>query len=121
MYWSTAIRAAGATALYATVHSALASLSAKRSASRIAGERASDGLYRFAFNGFAVVTFAATLRSIWSLPDRYIYRLRGVPRVVMWGGQVACVLALLQTNRQNGFGHVTGIRQAANFVRGRSI
>lgn len=121
MVWSTAIRAAGATVLYAVVHSALAALPAKRGARRVASERASDGLYRFGFNGFAVVTLAAMLRSIWSLPDQRLYRIRGVPRLVMWGGQLACVLALLQTNRQNGFGHVTGIRQATEFIRGRSI
>jgi hypothetical protein len=121
MMWSTAIRAAGATSLYAVVHSALAALPAKRKARRVAGGRAADGLYRFAFNGFAVVSFAATLRSIWSLPDQRLYRVRGVPALLMHAGQFVCVAALLQTNRQNGFGQVTGIRHAREFVTGQPI
>lgn len=121
MLWSTAIRTAGAISLFAIVHSALAALQTKRVARRLAGARAADGLYRFAFNGFAVITFAATLRSIWSLPDRRLYRVRGVPSLLLWCGQLACVIALLLTNRQNGFGHVTGIRHACEFIRGRPI
>lgn len=121
MLWSTAIRTAGAISLFAIVHSLLAALPAKRRARRLAGARAADGLYRFAFNGFAVIAFAATLRSIWPLPDQRLYRVRGVPSLVLWCGQLMCVIGLLLTNRQNGFGHVTGICHAYEFVRGQSI
>jgi hypothetical protein len=121
MVWSTAIRAAGATCLYAGVHSALAALPAKRNARRVAGARTADGLYRFAFNGFAVISFAATLRSIWPLPDQRLYRVRGAPALLMHTGQLACAVALLQTNRQNGLGHVTGIRHAREYVTGQPI
>jgi hypothetical protein len=121
MLWSTAIRSASAVGVYAVVHSALASTPVKRWVRGRVGERASDGLYRFAFNGFAVVTFAATLRSIWSLPDRRLYTVRGLPRALLLGGQLACALTLIQTNRQNGLGQVTGIRHAAEFVGGEPI
>ena len=121
MLWSTAIRTAGTTIVFAIVHSALAGLPAKRKARQLTGERAADGLYRFAFNGFAVITFAATLRAIWSLPDQRLYRVGGVPSVLMRAGQIMCAIALLHTNRQNGFGHVTGIRHAYEFVTGQSI
>lgn len=119
--WSTAIRAAWATALFAIVHTALAALPVKQQVRRMAGARAADGLYRFAFNAFAVITFAATLRSIWSLPDRRLYRMDGVASLGMRCGQLACALALVKTNHQNGFGHVTGIRHAAEFARKRPI
>jgi protein-S-isoprenylcysteine O-methyltransferase Ste14 len=121
MMWSTAIRAASATILYAIVHSLLASLPAKQRGRQIAGARAADGLYRFAFNGFAVISFAVTLRSIWRLPDRRLYTVRGAPSLVLVAGQLATAIALIQTNRQNGLGHVTGIRHAHEFVTGRSI
>ncbi len=77
MLWSTAIRTAGATVLYAIVHSALASLPVKQRVRQLAGARAADGLYRFGFNGFAVISLAATMRSIWSLPDQRLYTRAG--------------------------------------------
>ncbi len=36
-------------------------------------------------------------------------------------GQIVCALALLHTNRQNGWGHVTGIRHAFAYVRRQPI
>jgi hypothetical protein len=121
MLRSTVIRTVGAISGFAVVHSLLATLRAKRRARRLVGARAADGLYRFAFNGFAVITLAATLRAIWPLPDRRLYRLRGAPALALRCGQLACAIALLCTNRQNGFGRVTGIRHASEFVRGQPI
>jgi hypothetical protein len=121
MLRSTAIRTAGAIVGFAVVHSLLASLRAKRRARRLVGARAADGLYRFAFNGCAVLTLAATLRAIWPLPDRRLYRVRGVPALLLRCGQLACALALVFTNRQNGFGRVTGLRHASEFIRGQPI
>lgn len=121
MYWSTAIRAAGATILYAIVHSVLASLPVKQRVRSLVGPRVSDGLYRFGFNGFAVLSLAGMMRAIWRLPDQRLYRLRGVPALLMWGGQIVVSIALIRTNQQNGLGHVTGIRQAWAFVTRRPI
>jgi len=121
VYWSTAIRAAGATILYAIVHSLLASLPVKERVRSLVGPRVSDGLYRFGFNGFAVLSLAGMMRAIWKLPDQRLYRLRGVPAWLMHAGQVAVAIALFRTNQQNGLGHVTGIRHAWSFVQREPI
>jgi hypothetical protein len=121
VYWATAIRAAGATVIYAIIHSLLASLPVKQRVRQAVGPRASDGLYRFGFNGFSVVSLAAMMRWLWTLPDRRLYKLRGLPAVLLYGAQVVTAIALIQTNRQNGLGHVTGIRHAWSFVRRRPI
>ena len=121
MYWSTAIRAAGATIVYAGVHSLLASLPVKERVRSLVGPRAADGLYRFGFNGFAVVSLAGMMRAIWKLPDQRLYLLEGVPALLMYGGQVAVAVALFRTNQQNGLGLVTGIRHALAFVQREPI
>lgn len=121
MHWSTVTKTAGAVGIFAIVHSALASLSAKRTARSLAGERTADGLYRFVFNGFSVLTFAGLVRFIWPLPDRRLYRIGGIPSVLLRAGQLATVGAMIQTNRMNGFGQVTGIKHAREFVDGKPI
>ncbi len=121
MLKSTVIRTAGAVSLFAIVHSALASLAAKRKARHLAGERTADGLYRFAFNGFSVITFGGLVRLIWPLPDRRLYRIGGIASVLLRAGQLITVGAMIQTNLQNGFGQVTGIKHAREFVEGKPI
>lgn len=121
MYRRSALLSALAVALFAVCHSALASLTLKRRVRALVGERTSDGLYRFGFCAVAVLSFGAVLASIWRLPDRILYRVRGVPRLAMALGQLLCVAALIDTNWQNGFLRVTGIRNAWEYVSGRRI
>lgn len=121
MYRRSALLAALAVAGFAVFHSILASLPVKRRVRALVGGRRSDGLYRFAFNGVAVVSLAALARAIWVLPDRTLYRIQGIPKFAMLAGQLLCAGALIETNRQNGFGRVTGIRHAHQFVTGREI
>ncbi len=60
-------------AIWAGVHSLLASRWAKDASARIAGERSRDGLYRVAYNAQSVVTVAWAARRFARLPDRELY------------------------------------------------
>lgn len=121
MPWSSALRAALAVTAFAAVHSLLAALPVKQWVRRWAGPRRADGLYRFGFCAFAVLSFAPVVRYIWRLPDTKLYDIHGLPRWVLLGGQVVCAWAILATNRQNGLGHVTGLRQLWNLITGQPI
>src|SRR3712207_6583241 len=112
MAWSSALRAAAETALFAVGHSALASLPVKRRVRAVAGPRLTDGLYRFGYCGVAVVSFAVMLRGIWNLPDRRLYNVTGPPAAMLRTGQLLCAAALVHTNLQNGIGRVSGISNA---------
>src|SRR5215211_1163181 len=63
-------------ALWALVHSVLASKQAKDLARRIAGPRYRDGLYRFAFNAQSVASLVWAALRFSRLPDRELYRVR---------------------------------------------
>ena len=63
-------------ALWALVHSVLASKQAKYLARRISGSRYRDGLYRFAFNAQSVVSLLWAAHRFSRLPDRELYRVR---------------------------------------------
>ena len=121
MYRRSALISALAIAAFAVFHSILASLPVKRRVRALAGPRWSNGLYRFAFNGIAVLTLAALLRAIWELPDRTLYRARGISKALMIAEQLLCAAALIDTNRRNEFGRVTGIKHAYQFVTGQEI
>jgi hypothetical protein len=87
--WKTIGKMMAATAVYAVVHSALASSQAKDAAARIFGERARNAFYRGFFNVQALLTFAALGLYARKLPNRVIYDVRGPARWLMRGGQVA--------------------------------
>jgi protein-S-isoprenylcysteine O-methyltransferase Ste14 len=63
-------------ALWALVHSILASKQVKDLTRRIAGLRYRDGLYRFAFNAQSVVSLLWAARRFSQLPDRELFRVR---------------------------------------------
>ena len=84
-------RVAAATAAFAAVHSALASARAKRAARRHAGDRAVDGWYRPLYNVQALATFGALVAYARRQPDRTLYDVRGAPRALMRGGQLAAL------------------------------
>ena len=72
-----------ATALFAGVHSLLASRAAKRTARRVVGDRARDGSYRVFFNAQAIATFTALGLYARRLPDRELYHVHGPLRVLL--------------------------------------
>ncbi len=61
-------------AIWAGIHSLLASRRAKDVSARIAGDRSRDGLYRVAYNAQSVATVAWAARELVRLPDRELYR-----------------------------------------------
>lgn len=116
---STAIRAGLAFVVFAVSHSLLASLPVKRRVRSVMGAQRTDGAYRFVFNGTSVVSLAAFLLYLRTLPDRRLYRVSGIPRIVMFLGQLVCVWMLVRANRVNGFGQVTGIKPLWAYLRGQ--
>src|SRR5215211_5117230 len=62
-------------AVWALIHSVLASKQVKDLTRRIAGPRYRDGLYRFTFNAQSVVLLLWAARRFSRLPDRELYRV----------------------------------------------
>ncbi len=111
-------RVLGVCAALAAIHSLLASEAAKDLASRIAGPRYRNGLYRFAFNVKSV------LLSVWAtwwflrLPDREIYRVRGPWSWLFRAGQIASLGVLLSAVRVIGVLDFAGISQLRTLLAG---
>jgi steroid 5-alpha reductase family enzyme len=105
-----------ATALFAGVHSLLATRRAKRTLTNLIGERRRNALYRPVYNGVAVFTTAALVHYLVRLPDRELYRARGPLSKLMSIGQLACVLCLLSTVRQIGFMEFAGFTSLAKLL-----
>jgi len=61
-------------AIWAGIHSLLASRWAKDASARVAGSRSRDALYRVAYNAQSVATVALAARRFARLPDRELYR-----------------------------------------------
>lgn len=102
---------------WAAVHSLLATERAKGLVRVRLGGRRADGLYRLAYNAFAVGSFGAVLACVWRRPDRPLYAVRGAPRALMLAGQAACAAAVLACAREIGIGRFSGIRQALDLLR----
>ena len=102
----------------ASIHSLLASKSAKNLARRIAGPRYRNGLYRFAFNAKSVLFLAWAVWWFLRLPDREIYRVRAPWSWLFRAGQVASLGVLLSAVRTIGVLDFAGISQLRSFLSG---
>ena len=102
------LRVLAATAAYGAVHSLLASRAAKETAARLLGRRARNALYR----PFYIVQSVGTLGLLGAYalrqPDRELYRVTGVPALLMRAGQVAGLAYMAWAAREVGLGHLTG-------------
>ena len=79
-----------ASVLFGLIHSALASLAAKRLAVRLLGERCGNGLYRLFFGLQSLVLLNLYNTYIFHhLPDRVIYEVRGPLRWLIKAGWLA--------------------------------
>ncbi len=107
-----------ATALFAGVHSLLATRRLKRGATNLLGERRRNALYRPFYNSVALITTAALAVYLFRLPDRSLYRVRGPLARLMVAGQVACALILLSGVRQIGFLDFSGLANLAKLLAG---
>ena len=108
-------------ALWALIHSALASRQAKDFARRIAPPRYRDGLYRFAFNAQSVVFLIWAARRFSRLPDRELYRLKPPWSWLFRASQVASLGVLLSGVRVMGTLRFAGITPLWDFLTGKDI
>jgi hypothetical protein len=100
------------------LHSLLASRQVKRVVRDRLGERVEDGAYRLVFNGIALITFLELLRRFSHLPDRTLYRVRGIRALPFRIVQGFAVYLALDANIRTGIGRMTGIAPALQLVRG---
>jgi protein-S-isoprenylcysteine O-methyltransferase Ste14 len=115
------IRVVWICALWALVHSALASKRSKDLARRISGPRYRDGLYRFAFNAQSLVSLAwVALRFSW-LPDRDLYRARPPWSWLFRASQAASLGVLLSGVRVMGILRFAGLTPLMDLLAGRDV
>jgi len=107
--------------VFAVAHSALASRRAKGRADALLGERRSAGLYRFTFNALSVVKLIALFGYLHRLPDRTLYRVRGVPRLLMHAGQLLSLGMIVAAARQAGFGRISGVAPLGDLLAGDDV
>jgi hypothetical protein len=88
--WKTGfLKTCAATLIYGVVHSLFASLSAKRTAVRIAGERTRNALYRPFYLVQSAVTMAVLIAYIRRQPTRALYDCRGIAALPFRAVQIA--------------------------------
>ena len=115
------LRVVGICALWALVHSVLASKQAKDLASRIAGPRYRDGLYRFAFNVQSVVSLVWAALRFSRLPDRDLYRVGHPWSWLFRASQVASLGVLLSGVRVMGALRFAGLTPLQDLLAGRDV
>jgi protein-S-isoprenylcysteine O-methyltransferase Ste14 len=101
-------------ALWALVHSVLASKQAKDLVRRIAGPRYRDGLYRLAYNAQSIVLLAWAARWFLRLPDHDLYTVRAPWSWLLRGAQATSLGVLLSGVRVIGileFAGITALRK----------
>ena len=108
-------------ALWALVHSLLASEQVKDLARRFSGPRYRDGLYRFAFNAQSVVSLLWAARRFSRLPDRELYRVRPPWSWLFRANQVASLGVLLSGVRVMGTLRFAGIASLRDLLTGSDV
>jgi protein-S-isoprenylcysteine O-methyltransferase Ste14 len=108
-------------ALWALVHSVLASKQAKDLARRISGPRYRDGLYRFAFNAQSVVTLMWAALRFSRLPDKELYHARPPWSWLFRASQVASLGVLLSGVRVMGISRFAGLTPLQDLLAGREL
>ena len=108
-------------ALWALIHSVLASKQVKDLTLRIAGPRYRDGLYRFTFNAQSVVSLLWAARRFSRLPDRELYRVRPPWSWLFRASQAASLGILLSGVRVMGILNFAGITPLRDFLTGKDV
>ena len=106
-------------ALWAIVHSLLASKQAKDLIRRSVGSRYRDGLYRVTYNAQSVLTLAWATRWFLRQPDRELYRATPPLSWLLRAGQVASLGVLFSGIRVIGILDFAGLTSLWSLVRGR--
>ena len=110
------IQVAIATAGFAVVHSALASRTAKRTATRILGERNRNGLYRVFFITQSIITFSLLAAYVRTLPTQEFYRIKSPLVWLMYGMQAGALVYTIAAARQVGIMRITGLASFASWL-----
>jgi protein-S-isoprenylcysteine O-methyltransferase Ste14 len=105
-------------ALWAFIHSVLASKQTKDLARRVAGPRYRGGLYRVAYNVQAVASLVWAARWFSRLPDRELYRARPPLSWLLRVGQAASLGVLLSGVRVIGYMDFAGVARLRDFLSG---
>jgi hypothetical protein len=108
-------------ALWALIHSVLASKQAKDFTRRIAGSRYRDGLYRLAYNAQSVVLLLWAARQFSRLPDRELYRMKPPWSWLFRASQAASLGVLLSGLRVMGTLNFAGLTPLRDFLKGKDV
>jgi protein-S-isoprenylcysteine O-methyltransferase Ste14 len=108
-------------ALWALVHSVLASKQVKDLIRRIAGSRYRDGLYRFIFNAQSVVSLLWAARRFSRLPDKDLYHARPPWSWLFRASQVASLGVLLSGVRVMGILRFAGLTPLWDLLTGSDV
>ena len=108
-------------ALWALVHSVLASKQVKDLIRRVAGSRYRDGLYRFIFNAQSLVSLLWAARLFSRLPDKDLYHARPPWSWLFRAGQVASLGALLSGIRVMGMLRFAGLTSLRDLLTGSDV
>ena len=114
-------RVAWICALWALVHSGLASKQAKDFARRIAGPRYRDGLYRSAYNAQSVALLLWGVRLFALVPDRELYHVKPPWSWLFRVSQAASLGVLLSGVRVMGIPNFAGMTPLWDLLTGRDI
>jgi hypothetical protein len=112
------LRVMAATAAYGAAHSVLASRAAKEAAAHLLGHRARDAFYRPFYIAQSVAALGLLAAYARRQPDRELYRVTGVPALLMRAGQVAGLGAMAWGAREVGLAHLTGSEGLSAWARG---
>src|SRR5215211_1752626 len=108
-------------ALWALIHSILASKQVKDLTPRISGQRYRDGLYRFTFNAQSVVSLLWAARRFSRLPDRELYRVSPPFSWLFRANQVASLVVLLSGVRVMGILRFAGLPPLRDLLTGSDV
>ena len=114
-------RVVGICALWALIHSVLASKQVKDLTCRIAGSRYRDGLYRFTFNAQSVVLLFWAAWRFARLPDRELYHVRSPWSWLFRASQAASLGLLLSGVRVMGTLDFAGIKSLRDLLTGKDV
>lgn len=108
----------GAIAVWAAVHSLLATKRSKALAARLLGRRRRDGLYRLGYNGVAVVSTFALVVYLHRLPDRTMYHVRGAGRFPLSAARLFLLAVMFAAAVEIGLGPFSGSSEALALLAG---
>ena len=108
-------------ALWALIHSVLASKLVKELIRRVVGPHYRDGLYRFTFNAQSVVSLLWAAQRFSRLPDRELYRVRPPWSSLFRASQAASLGVLLSGVRVMGILRFAGLTPLHDLLVGREL